>query len=189
MRLAQGEACFEVTTDPARPFYVETPSGTVRVTGTRFNVRADAPGVLEVTVLEGSVAVETVAPGAAASPAHFDLAPRDQVSVADGLTMKRQLAADATDHVVAWREGKIVFDETPLHVALARFATYHDRKLTVDPAAANHPLGGRYTLDDLDEFIAALERSLPVKAQRDNSGAIRLIAIERLPARPAPGNR
>jgi transmembrane sensor len=189
VRLAQGEACFEVTKDPSRPFFVETPSGTVRVTGTRFNVRADAPGVLEVTVLEGSVAVETSVANTATSPAHFDLAPRDQVSVAGGTAAKRKLAADATDNVVAWRDGKIVFDETPLRAALARFATYHDRQLSVDPAAADFPLGGRYTLDDLDEFIVSLERSLPLKAQRDANGAICLILLERSPARSAAGNR
>src|SRR5690606_5273789 len=42
VRLAAGEAFFEVQRDPARPFIIETPAGSVRVTGTTFNVRSDA---------------------------------------------------------------------------------------------------------------------------------------------------
>jgi len=55
VRLAAGEAFFSVHQDAARPFIVETPAGSVRVTGTRFNVRTEPDGAFAVTVLEGSV--------------------------------------------------------------------------------------------------------------------------------------
>src|SRR5208282_5108598 len=42
VRLAEGEAYFVVTKDKERPFIVDTPAGTVRVTGTVFIVRAVA---------------------------------------------------------------------------------------------------------------------------------------------------
>ena len=57
VRLASGEAFFQVAKDASRPFHVETPAGTVRVTGTAFNVLAESASALDVTVLEGSVAV------------------------------------------------------------------------------------------------------------------------------------
>ena len=51
-----GEAYFEVDADPSRPFIVKTPKGEVRVTGTKFNVRAYAKEDFEeVFVREGKV--------------------------------------------------------------------------------------------------------------------------------------
>ncbi|MFA5265307.1 MAG: FecR domain-containing protein, partial [Opitutaceae bacterium] len=57
VRLAQGQAYFEVSKDKSRPFIVETPSGSVRVTGTIFDVRTESASQLDVTVVEGSVQV------------------------------------------------------------------------------------------------------------------------------------
>ncbi len=59
VRLDRGEAFFAVAKDPAHPFLVETPAGTIRVTGTQFNVRVTETGAAEVTLLEGSVSVLT----------------------------------------------------------------------------------------------------------------------------------
>src|SRR5262245_38043202 len=42
VRLASGEAFFAVHKDPSRPFTVETPAGSVRVTGTQFDVRSES---------------------------------------------------------------------------------------------------------------------------------------------------
>ena len=42
--LAAGEAFFQVAKDSARPFFVETAAGSVRVTGTQFNVRTAPAG-------------------------------------------------------------------------------------------------------------------------------------------------
>jgi ferric-dicitrate binding protein FerR (iron transport regulator) len=51
-----GEAYFEVDADPSHPFIVKTPHGEVRVTGTKFNVRAYAnEDFEEVFVREGKV--------------------------------------------------------------------------------------------------------------------------------------
>ena len=58
VELQAGEATFTVTPDPQRPFYVETGATTVRVTGTRFNVRRDGEQV-RVAVDSGTVAVQS----------------------------------------------------------------------------------------------------------------------------------
>ena len=55
--LAEGEAVFDAKHDSARPFLVRTGGVAVRALGTRFAVRNLAQGDVEVTVLEGRVAV------------------------------------------------------------------------------------------------------------------------------------
>jgi len=164
VRLAAGEAFFSVSKDAARPFTVETPGGAVRVTGTQFNVRTDTAAPFEVTVIEGSVQARPG--GAAAAP--LALAPGDRL--ADGAVT--HLTATALDNALAWRSGQVVFVDTPLHEALARFARYHGRGITAAPEVAEKRIGGRYSLEDLDGFFADLETALDVKVTRNLNGTV-----------------
>jgi transmembrane sensor len=165
VRLAAGEAFFAVHKDPARPFIVETPAGSVRVTGTQFDVRAESPAAIEVTVAEGSVQVR---PAAAESAAPLALTAGDRL--ADGAVAR--LSDAALDDALAWRQGQIVFKDVPLRDALARFARYHGRGITAAPAVADKRLGGRYSLDDLDGFFSAIEEFMDVKVTRNLNGTV-----------------
>ncbi len=184
VRLANGEAFFVVSKDKGRPFIVETPAGSVRVTGTIFNVLTEAASQLDVTVVEGSVQVR---PGAQPPSGQRDLKPGESLSSdAQGVTV-RQLSAAELDDTLAWRRGEIVFNGMPLSEALARFSHYYGRRFTASPAAADKKLGGsRLPIDNLDAFFRGIEQSLGVRATRDASGAVRVI----LPAeQPSPGFR
>ena len=175
VRLEQGEAVFTVTKNPHRPFYVETAAGTVRVTGTVFDVRRAPSGLLEVTVLEGTVAVQPRDAAGRELPAPRPLTAGDQLAFDPATAALNLSRPGSVEDIVAWREGKMVFSGTPLGDALERFATYHGRVITVSPEAAALPLGGRYTLDDFDQFIASLERALPVHVFRNGDGSLRVI--------------
>jgi transmembrane sensor len=173
VRLASGEAFFAVHKEAARPFLVETPAGSVRVTGTRFAVRAETAAVLEVTVVEGSVQAR---PGDAGGRpgAPVSLTAGDQLSVGPGGVEIRALSAAALDDALAWRQGQIVFADVPLREALARFARYHGRGITATAGAAELRVGGRFSLDDLDGFFAALEEVLPVRVSRSLNGTVQV---------------
>ncbi|HRG55415.1 MAG TPA: FecR domain-containing protein [Lacunisphaera sp.] len=174
VRLAAGEAFFHVSKDPARPFFVETPAGSVRVTGTQFNVRTESHSALEVTVLEGSVQVR---PGAGAERT---LVSGDQLARSSGGGTVAALSADRLNSTFAWRQGLTVFAGAPLREALGRFARYHGRTLIATDAAARHRVGGTYSLDDLDGFLAGLEEAMSLRVTRGPDGAIHVDA----PGRP-----
>lgn len=174
VRLAAGEAFFHVSKDPARPFFVETPAGSVRVTGTQFNVRTDPLTGLEVTVLEGSVQVR---PGEGAAPR--SLAAGDQLVSDRQHVAVQTLSTGALDDALAWRRGQIVFNGTPLREALGRFARYHGRNLGASDGAALQRVGGRYAIDDLNGFLAALEEALPVTVVRNLDGSIQVDPVRR----------
>ena len=53
-------------------------------------------------------------------------------------------------------------------------AAYHDRTITVDPAAAAMRLGGRFSLDDLDGLLESVESVLPVRVVRGADGSVRI---------------
>ena len=181
VRLAGGEAFFSVTKDPSRPFIVETPTGSVRVTGTMFNVRSDlsAATAFEVTVVEGSVEVRPR--DATGSP--VPLKPGQQLSLSARATNAsvQTLTPSALDDSLAWREGQIVFNDMPLPEAAARFAHYHGRSITIASELAGEHVGGRHSLDDLGGFLNFLTASLSAKITYEPSGAITVTAVRSAP--------
>lgn len=166
VRLEKGEAWFSVAKDPAHPFTVETPGGSVRVTGTQFNVRL-VESRPEVTLFEGAVAYENAA-------ARVQLSPGQQISVAGEL---RQLSATEQENVTAWREGRIVLNGLTLAEAAARFAAFHGKTIVVTPDIAGLEMGGSYSLEDLPGFFDALsDDRLSLKVIRrdtNNYGIVR----------------
>lgn len=180
VRLAGGEAFFTVSKDPARPFVVETPAGSIRVTGTEFDVSSTDPSSLLVTVLRGVVQVSPA--GADARPVTLRVG--DQLSVAaDGVT-RRELSAQQLQDLLAWRQGQVVFHGETLDGALRYFARYHGVDITVTPEAAKLRVGGRFSLDDLNGFFSALEEVLPVRISRNLNGTV-LVELRPAPARAA----
>ncbi len=171
VRLAQGQAFFTVAKDTARPFIVETPAGSIRVTGTRFDVHTDAASSFEVTVLDGSVQVR-----AGASHAPVALTARDHFSARGEQLSVTSLSPAALADRLAWRDGRVVFADTPLRDALAHFARHHGRKITAAPAIADLRIGGRFNLDDLEGFFTALESIHPVQILSDRDGSIQVTA-------------
>ena len=174
VRLDRGEAFFSVAKDPAHPFLVETPEGTVRVTGTKFNVRLADASHIEVTLMEGSVRFAGPAPGpgnAAATP----LAPGQQLAAtSDGVKLRTLTLAELAN-VQSWRSGRLALDELTLGEAVARFAAYHDREIQVAPAVAALRLGGSCPLDDLPGFLEFLEQAFPVRIQTQADGTMHVL--------------
>ncbi len=58
-----GEAYFEVTKDPERPFFVEMEGVEVRVYGTSFNVNTHQKGNIQTVLVRGSIGVKVLASG------------------------------------------------------------------------------------------------------------------------------
>jgi transmembrane sensor len=172
VRMADGEAFFTVAKDPSRPFIIDTPAGSVRVTGTVFNVHADTAAELKVTVVEGSVRVQPGVSAGGPSSEPAQLRAHDELTAVAGHTVVHQLSTSDLENALAWREGYIVFEGTPLRDALARLSRYHGRTITADPAIADQPIGGRFRLDDLDVFLQSIQDFLPVRVSTDSSGAI-----------------
>lgn len=174
VRLIEGEAFFTVSKDKTRPFIVETPAGSVRVTGTVFNVRTETAAEFEVTVVEGSVQVRPASAERDAPPVL--LGAGDQFAAGS----KQALPAGDLADALAWRQGTAVFNGARLSEAVARFAHYHGRAIVVAPGAADLRISGRHGLDDLDGFFAYIKDAVHVQVTADPDGTFRVA----LPATP-----
>jgi transmembrane sensor len=173
IKLSNGEAFFVVSKDKSRPFIVDTPAGSVRVTGTIFNVLTEAASQLDVTVVEGSVQVRPDDPGGSLGDPTMLTAGGVLTSENGVVSLASKSAADVDD-ALAWRQGRIVCNAMPVSEALARFAHYHGRVMTVTAAAGTKRAGGQYSLGNLDEFLDYLKEGLNLSVVREADGSVRV---------------
>lgn len=169
VRLEQGQMRFRVAQDIERPFTVATEWGRVRVLGTVFSVSARA-GQMRVEVAEGRVAVWPADHVAALPPVSLtagDAIEADQ----GGLGTPSRVP---TDSVAAWRNGWLVFNNTPLDQVLGQWNDYLSRPLLLGshPRLKQLRLSGSFPLRQPQAFLAGLPDMLPVRVQRNSTGDV-----------------
>ena len=160
VRLFRGEAWFEVVPQPGRPFVVETPSGSVRVTGTSFNVRLD-DGLATVSLTEGRVELTS----AEAGTAKLSIGPGQQARLA-APGISEAVAFDRAA-VTAWLRGQLVFYDAPLDEVVTELNRYRGGRIVV----ANRDLeglkiSGVFRTDDPDAALSAIADTLPIRVTR-----------------------
>jgi transmembrane sensor len=200
--LERGEALFKVAHDKSRPFDVDAGTTTVRAVGTEFSVRVREPAGaagggkdVEVLVKEGQVAIdppknekprerEAVLPASTSTLSAGEAVRITATRVQSDLPqMQVQKVAEAdVDRKLSWTEGRLWFERQTLKDVVAEFNRYNRRQMVIaDPAIENLRIGGGFEATDPESFIAALERTLGVRAfpspSSDGDGAevIRLV--------------
>ncbi|WP_417496079.1 FecR family protein [Maricaulis sp.] len=169
--LPQGEALFEVSHDPSRPFIVAAGGYEMRAIGTAFNVYTREDGRTMVTVVEGIVQARDTVAAASAALLHEG----DQVELAPGTPLPEPQRVDA-DLAVAWRSGRLVFDDWRLADVVAEFRRYGDIAVEFsDPEVAEIAVSGVFDPRDSEAFFAALNQIGPVGIDRD-ADTIRLFS-------------
>ncbi|MRV73796.1 DUF4880 domain-containing protein [Duganella sp. FT92W] len=159
MTLRRGEVWLQVARDKTKPFIVEAGQVRVRAVGTAFGVRRYGNGA-EVLVTEGSVEVWS---GDGAAPVRL-LKAGDRAFVPDraaDINVARQPAE--VERKLAWREGKVVFQNQTLSEAVADFNRYSQKKIIiVDPALGKRKLVGQYQIDAPELFARDVSSMLGV---------------------------
>ena len=171
VELSRGEARLEVGPDPDRPFTVQTRWGRVRVLGTVFAVAA-FDRHMQVAVAQGQVAVWAGGTGvqAGSSTAPVTLQAGQAVQ-ADDQGLGQPVPVDPGD-MAPWRQGWLIFRNTPLPEAVARWNDYLAQPLTLAEASRLQALRvtGSYRLNQPQAFIDSLPAMLPVRVNRSAAG-------------------
>lgn len=167
--MERGQAWFDIPHRPERRFEVEVASGRIVDIGTRFGVRIEDGGSATVAVAEGEVEATLGDSGGA---------PR-RVTAGESLSMAPERLGQPTpadaDALFAWREGRLVFDRTPLAEAIARANRYRREPLVIaEPALGELQVSGMFRIEDAAGFVWALERGLGIRAVR-REGRVELI--------------
>ncbi len=158
VRLLQGEAWFDVMTDATRPFIVETPRGTITVTGTQFNVKNTAEQVV-VSLVEGGVRLANQA-----SAEQILQAGEQALLAASGISRAQSFDQTA---VSAWRRGQWVFYQTPLQQVVAELNRHRSGKIVIINKQLNQQqVSGVFSTQDPDAALRLITQTLQLQQTR-----------------------
>lgn len=155
IKLKRGEAIFEITKDPARPFIVDSETARITVLGTRFLVnRID--GEVRVAVDHGRVRFES-----------FDAAGRvlfspiiltnGQTAHARPGTQPAMLARPAAD-AFGFIEGKLVFDEASLNEVAETLSRYRKMQVKANNSGNKARVTAILKIAQIESFIRTLPK-------------------------------
>lgn len=160
VRLEDGEAAFDVAHDASRPFTVESGERSVRVLGTVFNV-LNHGSRFEVAVQRG--VVEVTSPRVSATRLE---AGRKLVQRAGGRPTVSTLSGD---QVLSWRDGVLVYRNSPLSEVAEDLSRYFGKPVTLDSAAGSLRFTGVLQLGDEAQMLKQLKDFVPVRVSRSST--------------------
>lgn len=174
--LERGEGLFDVAKDKTRPFEVVAGDTVVRAVGTRFLVQRHGDGRVEVTVYEGVVEVTkpvaanaemAEAKDAQASPQPLRLGVGQTAVSAAQHTLVALAEPQAMGRKLAWQQGRIEFDRTPLLDALEEVNRYSSLPIRMNDASLQTMLvSGSFSTRDTAVFLRSLEQGFGLRVQR-----------------------
>lgn len=176
--LTVGEAFFSVEKDVAQPFFVTAGDTSVRVVGTKFDVRL-RPEDVEVSVLEGVVEVTHHIDGEAWTSTE----PLVQtLTVGEGVAAPRKTARlepmeRSADRAGAWRRGRLAYEDASLREVVADANRYYEPGVVIlSDSIADLRVTASFSAGQVEQMVDQLELGLPIKASKSASGRIVLRA-------------
>jgi transmembrane sensor len=191
IRLEQGQAFFDVASDPTRPFRVFAGTDEIRALGTAFEVRFEG-GRARVILEEGKVAIFRGGAGKpvqakssdpmGAKAADVVLEPGQEIRIASATltqpTSEPKVVPVDLSRTNAWRDGEMVFDDVPLPTAVAEVNRYGGKTIVLgDPSLVSLRISGTFHTNRPEAFVEGVTAALPVRLQRSDRSKLVLSKI------------
>lgn len=160
-----GEAFFDVTTDPSKPFYVITQDMKVRVLGTRFNVSSYPNDQTTQTVL---VTGKVTAGRNKMFSKTIELAPGERMlynKQEDNVTIDR---VDVTLYS-SWINGFLIFEKEPVTEIFKKLERYYNKQINVENGLEKITFSGKLDLiNDIERVFENISFSASFTVIRDS---------------------
>ncbi len=163
----EGGAYFVVTHDAERPFVVRTAHGVATDLGTRFAVRAyPADSVIDVIVADGKVSLRAARDTVVPTVDSLVLTPGDLGRATAGGRMTAEHGV-AVDRYLAWTEGRLEFEDTPLADAVVQIGRWYDLDVRLaDPALGRKQLTASFRHESAAEVLRLIAASSGVRIEQ-----------------------
>ena len=162
-----GEAFFDIKRNVDKPFIVNTNSIKIRVLGTSFNVKSYAKDKkVETTLVTGKVELikDEETP--------IILAP-SQKAVFYKKENKLEIEKVKSLDVVAWKDGTLIFDKTPLEEVVVDLERKYNTKIIINSKTLlNYEYTGTFDNLSIEEVLKLLTISSPIKYNIENEKII-----------------
>ncbi|MEL7147284.1 MAG: FecR domain-containing protein [Bacteroidota bacterium] len=162
-----GEAFFEVTKNPDKPFLVNTNLMTVKALGTSFNVSSyQSADSQAVTLVSGKVAVNKLNDGNSVI-----LNPGEQASTAmnnSGINV----AKVNTTHFINWKNDVLVLDSDDFDEIKSRLELWYGVDFTIVGKPARRQYNGTFQRESLENVLQSLAYSAAFQFEIDGKNVI-----------------
>lgn len=162
-----GEAFFEVTRDPSRPFTITTGDLKTRVLGTSFNIMAyPACNKIKVAVATGKVSVKSFDENEQKN--EVTLLP-NEMALYSKISHELSLKSFDQEEELAWKDGILIFKNQNINGITAELAKWYgvsfvlDKKLNIDKDYT-----GRFDNKSLDEVLTGMSFVFDFEFKIDN---------------------
>lgn len=181
--LQQGQANFDVAKGPDRPFSVSTDFGSVTVLGTEFDIRA-AQETVHVNLIEGKIRVDQGKSEPVAKDQDVMNNPQAIIIEADGLATSyialssqgvSQVEHKNPNHVSAWEDGKIVFDEKSLATVIEELNRYSTKRIVLNAPYKKDELITAIVPTDVSEALVLIKKHFQLIEVKDEEEQIILV--------------
>jgi transmembrane sensor len=161
--LLQGEAIFNVTKDPDRPFIVETDTAKITVLGTRFAINKLSK-LVRVSVDHGSVRVESKDPASSIILNNGEVA-----EIRNGKATQHK-DADAADYF-RFATGTVVFNQADIYEIADVLSRYRKENMTAQ-GASQEKINAVLEIKDMQTFLGILPRIANVNVLQASDGTV-----------------
>ena len=151
-----GEAYFDVVKNPKWPFLVETSQLTVKVLGTKFNVKAyQDDKTIETTLESGLISLQQ---GNSLFRDENSILVKPQQRATFDKKEKRLLLENVdSERYTSWKEGRLVFDNEEIHEAIKKLERWYGLKISMMNDSRNDRITLTITDEGIEEAIKLLQ--------------------------------
>lgn len=122
--ILSGEAYFNVTGNPRKPFVVKAGDARIKVLGTKFNLAAyEGERMLQASLVEGRIQFEN-------EDTKMDMVPGEVLTYRSNSIMK---CKEDVSNYISWMDGKLVYDSIILSDLLARLSSRYGIQIVYSP--------------------------------------------------------
>lgn len=165
----QGEAFFEVTPDPKRPFIIYSGNVITRVWGTSFRIRAYENIPVDVSVLTGKVSVQLQTN----EDSELILLPQQTATYLTATDLLKKGIEKKTSTMSIWHKETLTFDNEPIREVIKVLNTQFKVNIsTADEKLLDYVLKADFTDQSLPSILEMLRKSLDVENKISDRGII-----------------
>lgn len=160
----EGEGYFEVTKDSSRVFEVKMDQASIKVLGTKFNVKAGPyENSIEATLVEGSIRFESETQKILLNP--------NQQLIFNKQTTKIDISNSSPDSVIAWKDNINKYKSRTLKYLMNDLEEKYNVKIVIENSRlVNVVVTGSFGADQtVKEALDVISRSIPMKWSKKDS--------------------
>jgi ferric-dicitrate binding protein FerR (iron transport regulator) len=165
----QGEAFFEVSPDPKRPFIIYSGNVITRVWGTSFRIRAYENIPFELSVLTGKVSVQLQT----RKDSELILLPQQTATYITASDLLKKGIEKKTSAMSIWHKETMTFDNEPIREVIKVLnAQFKVNISTADEKLLDYVLKADFNDQSLPSILEMLRKSLNVENEISDDGII-----------------